>query len=84
MALCTGYDLTGVMAQVSVPWVSIFIVKTYSLTLKRPASKKEVKIGMKSAIFSGKCHRSRLEGKPIKYVMPYLHKECHAPIKRII
>lgn len=65
VALCTGCDLTGVLAQVSVPWVSIFIVKTCSLNLKRPAPNgslnlkrlapnKEVKIGVKSGNFSKK------------------------------
>lgn len=55
MELCRGCDLTGIVAQASVPWVSIFMAKMCSLNLKRLMSKKRVKIAVKS----GKCHRSR-------------------------
>ena len=69
VALCTGYDLTGVMVQGSVPWVSIFIARTCSVNLKRLAPNKEANIGVKSGNFSEKCHSSRLEAHCFKHIM---------------
>ena len=62
VALCTGCDLTGAMAQASVPWVSIFIGKTCTLNLKRPAHNKKGKLDVKSGKVSKKYHRSSHRG----------------------